>query len=106
MTSKNIICLLLISLLLASSAGCLAKDPAGASNPAVPKENLPDGFKLLAVLLMGLTFILQHQLGVVMNDGEKVVEIMGDASGELTHHFHCLCLMQLFLKPFAYGDVM
>ena len=46
----RLICLLLISLLLASSAGCLAKDPAGASNPAVPKENLPDGFKLLAVL--------------------------------------------------------
>jgi len=52
MTSKNIICLLFISLLLASSAGCLAKDPAGAAtaNPAVPKENLPDGFKLLAAL--------------------------------------------------------
>ena len=52
MRSKNIICLLFISLVLASSAGCLAKDPAGAStsNPAVPKENLPEGFKLLAAL--------------------------------------------------------
>jgi len=52
MTSKNIICLLFISLLLASSAGCLAKDPAVAAtaNPAVPTENLPEGFKLLAAL--------------------------------------------------------
>ncbi|MCX6672977.1 MAG: hypothetical protein NTY37_04270 [Methanothrix sp.] len=52
MRSKNIICLLFISLVLASCAGCLAKDPAGAStaNPAVPTENLPEGFKLLAAL--------------------------------------------------------
>jgi hypothetical protein len=51
MTMKNIICLLFISLVLAASAGCLAKDPgASASNPAIPTKNLPDGFKLLAVL--------------------------------------------------------
>ncbi|MBN1235016.1 MAG: hypothetical protein JW999_03090 [Methanotrichaceae archaeon] len=52
MKSKNIICLLFISLVLASSVGCLAKDPEGAptANPAVPKENLPEGFKLLAAL--------------------------------------------------------
>jgi hypothetical protein len=52
MRSKNIICLLLISLVLASSAVCLAEDQAGAStsNPAVPNEKLPEGFKLLAAL--------------------------------------------------------
>jgi hypothetical protein len=52
MRSKNIICLLFISMVLASSSICLAKDLAGAttSNQAVPKENLPDGFKLLAAL--------------------------------------------------------
>lgn len=52
MKSKNIICVLFISLVLASCAGCLAKDPAGAStaNPVVPEENLPEGFKLLAAL--------------------------------------------------------
>jgi hypothetical protein len=52
MRSKSIICLLFISLVLASSAVCLAEDQAGAStsNPAVPKENLPEGFKLLAAL--------------------------------------------------------
>jgi hypothetical protein len=51
MRSKNIICLLFISLVLASSTGCLAKESgAPTSNPAVPKDNLPEGFKLLAVL--------------------------------------------------------
>lgn len=55
MTMKNISCLLFISLVLAASAGCLAKDPGAsasvsASNPAIPTANLPEGFKLLAAL--------------------------------------------------------
>lgn len=57
MTMKNIICLLLISLALLAGAGCLAKDQdasasasTSTSNLAVPTANLPDGFKLLAVL--------------------------------------------------------
>ena len=52
MRSKNIICLLFISLVLASGACCLAEGQASAStsNPAVPNENLPEGFKLLAAL--------------------------------------------------------
>ncbi len=51
MTMKNIICLLFISLVLAASAGCLAKDPsASATSPTIPKENLPEGFKLMAAL--------------------------------------------------------
>jgi hypothetical protein len=52
MRSNNLICLLFITLVLASSTGCLAKDLAGepTANPAVPKENLPEGFKLLAAL--------------------------------------------------------
>jgi hypothetical protein len=57
MTMKNTICLLLISLALLAGSGCLAKDPEASasaspstSNIAVPTDNLPDGFKLLAVL--------------------------------------------------------
>jgi hypothetical protein len=52
MRLKNIIRLLFVSLMLASSAGCLMEDKEGAStlNLAVPKENLPEGFKLLAAL--------------------------------------------------------
>jgi len=52
MRSKNIICILFISLLLASSTVCLAADSASGAvaNPAVPKVGLPAGFKLLAAL--------------------------------------------------------
>jgi hypothetical protein len=52
MRSKNIIRILFISLVLASSIGCLAEDSTGASaaNLVVPRENLPEGFSLLAAL--------------------------------------------------------
>ncbi len=59
MRYKNIICLALISLLLICSAGCLEQSSgtggASASGAAgtgysVPRENLPEGFKLLAAL--------------------------------------------------------
>ena len=44
--------MLFISLVLASSIGCLARDTAGTpeANLAIPRDNLPQGFKLLAVL--------------------------------------------------------
>ena len=52
MRSQSIICLLFISLVLSSFIVCMAKDQAdgSAAIPAVPKENLPEGFKLLASL--------------------------------------------------------
>jgi hypothetical protein len=52
MRSKNIICILFISLLLALSAVCLAEDSASpaTANLTVPKDGLPEDFKLLAVL--------------------------------------------------------
>ena len=52
MRSKSIISILFISLLLASSAVCLAEDAANSksANLVVPKENLPEGFKLIAAL--------------------------------------------------------
>jgi hypothetical protein len=52
MRSKNVICILFISLLLASSSVCLAETAANSTpaNLVVPKENLPEGFKLLAAL--------------------------------------------------------
>lgn len=44
--------MLFLSLVLTSSIGCLAKDSgdASAANLTVPRENLPQGFKLLAAL--------------------------------------------------------
>jgi hypothetical protein len=52
MRSRDIICVLFISLVLAASSGCLAEDKASPSNAdlTVPKENLPEGFKLIAAL--------------------------------------------------------
>jgi hypothetical protein len=52
MRSKNIICILFISLLLASSTSCQSEYRSGPSNAnlSAPRENLPEGFKLLAAL--------------------------------------------------------
>src|SRR5512141_271449 len=52
MKSKNIICILLLSLLFASSTVCLAADNGSivTANPSIPKVGLPEGFKLLAAL--------------------------------------------------------
>ena len=44
----------------------------------------------LAVFLLEMTFVRQHQLSVAVNDGEEIVEIMGDASGELANRLHFL----------------
>ncbi|HNX39490.1 MAG TPA: hypothetical protein PKK11_02825 [Methanothrix sp.] len=53
MRYKSIICMVLLSLLLVCSAGCLEQSSGGSASSAsysVPRENLPDGFKLLAAL--------------------------------------------------------
>ena len=41
-----------------------------------------------------------------MNDGEEIVEIMGDAAGQLADRLHFLHVMQLFLEFFPLGDVL
>lgn len=52
MRSIETICVLLTTLLLTSSLGCLAEESTGSSdaNPALPITALPDGFELLAAL--------------------------------------------------------
>lgn len=52
MRSKDIVCVLFISLVLASSIVCLAKETSGTAegNLAMPRENLPEGFKFVASL--------------------------------------------------------
>jgi hypothetical protein len=52
MRSKNVICILFISLLMAFSTVCLAEDSASpaTANLTIPKDGLPEDFKLLAVL--------------------------------------------------------
>jgi hypothetical protein len=52
MKTENIICMLFISLVLAGSTACLADNNAGPSTRdlSVPKEKLPEGFRLIAAL--------------------------------------------------------
>ena len=52
MRSKDIVCVLFISLVLASCIGGLAKETSGTAegNLAMPRENLPEGFKFVASL--------------------------------------------------------
>jgi len=52
MRSNNLICILFISLVLASCAGCLeeSKSVPSDANLSVPRANLPEGFTLLAAL--------------------------------------------------------
>jgi len=52
MRSRDIICVLFISIVLLASSGCMAENNAGtlSTGLAVPKANLPEGFKLIAAL--------------------------------------------------------
>jgi hypothetical protein len=52
MRSNNLICILFISLVLASCAGCLEESKSVPSDAdlSVPRANLPEGFTLLAAL--------------------------------------------------------
>ncbi len=52
MRSRDIICVLFISVVLLASSGCMAENNAGAkaTSLVVPKVNLPEGFKIIAAL--------------------------------------------------------
>ena len=47
-----------------------------------------------------------EQVGVAADDGEQVVEVVGDPAGEPADRFHLLRLPELFLEPLAVGDVL
>ena len=48
---------------------------------------------------------LQQVLDPQADGGEQVVEIVGDAAGELTHRLHLVALSQLQLHRLVFGDV-
>lgn len=52
----------------------------------------------------GLRVALDH-LGVALDDGKEVVEIVGDAACELTDGFSFLDLSEVCLEAHAVGDV-
>ena len=61
-------------------------------------EDCPERFAL------GFHLFLQ-QLCVAHDDREQVIEVVGDATGELPHGRHLLCLAQLVLNCLAIGNV-
>ena len=60
---------------------------------------------------LGLVQELENQLGVLLiveigqDDGEQVVEVVRNRSGELAHHLHLLGLDELGSPGLALGDV-
>jgi len=48
----------------------------------------------------------QEHVGVARDDGEEVVEVVGDSSGEESDGFHFLGVLELFLEVAAFGDVL
>ncbi|MFT3766272.1 MAG: hypothetical protein QM820_12285 [Minicystis sp.] len=47
----------------------------------------------------------EDALAAAVDDGEQVVEVVGDAAGELADDLHLLGLVQVFLEPLALGHV-
>ena len=54
---------------------------------------------------IGKMLVLFKQVEVAGNGGQQVVEIVGNAAGELSQHFHFLCLPQLRLDHAALGQI-
>jgi hypothetical protein len=48
---------------------------------------------------------LERQVGIAVDRGEEVVEVVGHAAGELPDRFHLLRLPQLLLERYPFGDV-
>src|SRR5204863_10145669 len=49
--------------------------------------------------------LVQKQIAVTENGGEKIVEIVGDPGGKLAERFHFLRAAELILQLFAGGDI-
>src|SRR6266446_441089 len=49
--------------------------------------------------------VVEEDLGVSADDGEEIVEVVGDAAGEAADGFHFLRLTELIFEDAALGDV-
>jgi hypothetical protein len=61
-------------------------------------EIVPEG-------IVGLTMSIQQKLGIAVDHGQQVVEIVGNAAGQPAHGFHFLGLAQLSFQLAALGQV-
>ncbi len=50
--------------------------------------------------------LMQHEVGVPDNDGQEVVEVVGDATGEPPDRLHLVKLPGLLLRAFPFSDVL
>ena len=58
----------------------------------------------LAVGIVGVEAVERH-LAEADDGGQQVVEVVGDAAGQLPDRFHLLRLPELLLEPLQLGDV-
>ena len=49
--------------------------------------------------------MIEQDLGIAVDDGEEIVEIVGNAAGETADSFHFLRLAELVFEDAAFGDV-
>ena len=83
--------------------------------PAAEREQLPGERRRAIACRLNLQQIqtqrilvrhlVEHQVGVAENRRQQVVEVVGDAAGQLSDCFHLLRLAQLLLELAAVGDV-
>ncbi len=67
-------------------------------------SGFPDGGDL-GVQWIFLGDFEKKQVGITHQAAEDVVEIVGDARGQIADYFHLLCLEKLLFKFFPIGDV-
>ncbi len=61
------------------------------------------GEPLAQILVAG---IVQDDFDVAIDDGQQVIEVVGNASGELAHGLHFLGLHELFFEVLLTGDIL
>src|ERR1700691_4266863 len=70
-----------------------------------PFTGLTDVARNPLQILPGLELVAE-MLGIADDDREQIVEVMGDAAGELPHHLHLLGLPKLLFGLLAAGQIM
>ena len=61
------------------------------------------GEPLAQILVAG---VVENDFDMAVDDGQQVVEVVGDASGELSHGLHLLCLYELLFELLLTGDIL
>ena len=70
-----------------------------------PLTGITNGCQVVTHPIIDRETIDQH-LGVAVDDGQEIVEIVRDSARKLTDCLHLLGLPQLFFEPDAIGDVL